>query len=116
MALAIRSLHAASDPALLNEEWIVIENTGTGPVSSLGWSVGVARQKGQRPSLLGTLQPGFVLQAGEKIRLVTGTASKKAQGVSLPSSTAARPLRPCECITIRSQCCASACLRIASQG
>ncbi len=80
MALVIRSLHAASKPELLNEEWIVVENTGPGAMTSAGWSLGVARGKGQRPSLLGALQPGFTLQPGEKIRLVTGTPSKKAQG------------------------------------
>jgi hypothetical protein len=80
MPLVIRSLHAAPEPELLNEEWIVIENTGPGPLSSNGWAISTVKAKGQRPSSLGTLQPGFVLKPGERMRLVTGTASKKAQG------------------------------------
>jgi hypothetical protein len=79
MALAFVTLHRAEKPELLNEEWIVLENTGPGLLNSGGWSIEVSRGKG-RPRPLGQLKPGFVLQAGEKIRLVTGTASKKAQG------------------------------------
>ncbi len=79
MPLVIHTLHAAPSPDLLNEEWIVVENTGPGPLSSAGWSLEVGK-KGQRPHALGTLQPGFLLQPGERMRLITGTASKKAQG------------------------------------
>jgi hypothetical protein len=79
MSLVIQTLHRASAPELLNEEWMVIENTGPAPLSSSGWSIEVGR-KGQRPHALGTLQPGFLLQPGARMRLVTGTASKKAQG------------------------------------
>ena len=80
MPLVFRDLHAAPSPALLNEEWILLENTGPGVVNAAGLTLSVARARGQRPHPLGTLSPGFVLQAGEKIRLVTGTASKASQG------------------------------------
>jgi hypothetical protein len=79
MALVFRSLHRAPKPELLNEEWIVLENTGPGVLNANGWTISVS-QKGQRARPLGTLQPGFVIHAGEKVRLVTGTPSKKAQG------------------------------------
>ncbi len=79
MALVFHTLHRAAKPELLNEEWIVLENTGPGILNAAGWSLEVSRGKG-RPRPLGQLKPGFVLQAGEKVRLVTGTASKKAQG------------------------------------
>ena len=84
MPLVIRTLHRAEKPELLNEEWIVVENTGPGPLTSSGWSVSVGKGKGQRPSSLGTLSPGFMIKAGEKVRLVTGTPSKKAQGTPPP--------------------------------
>ena len=84
MALLFRSLHPAAKPELLNEEWIVVENTGPGVLSAAGWTLAIARQKGQRPHPLGTLQPGFMLQPGEKVRLVTGTPSKKSQGTPPP--------------------------------
>jgi hypothetical protein len=83
MSLVFQELHRAEKPELLNEEWMILENTGPGVLSSGGWSIEVGK-KGARPSSIGTLQPGFLLQAGEKIRLVTGTASKKAQGTPPP--------------------------------
>ena len=80
MPLVIRELHRASKKDLLNEEWMVVENTGTQPVSAHGCSVSVARSTKDRPRILGTLDPGFILKPGEKMRLVTGTASRKAEG------------------------------------
>jgi hypothetical protein len=80
MALLIRELHQPSKPDLLNEEWLVIENTGPNPWNAHGCAVTVARNGNERPHPLGTLDPGFVLQPNEKIRLVTGSPSKKAQG------------------------------------
>jgi len=80
MALVFRSLHAAAKPELLNEEWLVLENTGPGMLNAAGWTLAVAAARGQRPRSLGTLSPGFVVKAGEKVRLVTGSPSKKAQG------------------------------------
>lgn len=79
MALVFRTLHPASKPELLNEEWIVLENTGPGVLTAAGWTLAVAGP-GKRPRALGTLQPGFTMQPGDKVRLVTGTASKKSQG------------------------------------
>ena len=83
MALVFRTLHPAPRPELLNEEWIVLENTGPGVLTAAGWTLSVA-QSGKRPRPLGTLQPGFALQPGDKVRLVTGTPSKKAQGSAPP--------------------------------
>ena len=40
----------------------------------------MARRASERPHPLGTLDPGFILQPNQKIRLVTGTPSKKAHG------------------------------------
>jgi hypothetical protein len=80
VALVFRTLHPAEKPELLNQEWMIVENTGPGALSAAGWTLAVARQKGQRPHPLGTLQPGFVIKAGERVRLVTGSPSKKAQG------------------------------------
>lgn len=79
MALVFRTLHPASQPDLLNEEWIVLENTGPGVLTAAGWTLSVS-SPGKRPRPLGTLQPGFTLQSGDKVRLVTGTPSKKSQG------------------------------------
>src|SRR4051812_48126017 len=80
MALVFRELHKPTTKEALNEEYLLLENTGPNIVSAQGCAVTVARRVGDRARPLGTLDPGFVLQPNEKIRLVTGTPSKKAQG------------------------------------
>ena len=80
MPLVIRELHRAPSSDALNEEWMILENTGTQPVTAHGCSLSVARNAKDRPKILGTIDPGFVLRPGDKIRLITGTGSKKAQG------------------------------------
>lgn len=80
MPLVFRELHPSSAPELLNEEWLLLENTGPNVVNAQGCTLTVARRPNDRPRPLGTLEPGFILKPHEKIRLVTGTPSKKAQG------------------------------------
>ncbi len=80
MALVFRELHKAKSPDKLNEEWLLLENTGTTVVTAQKVDLTVARRASDRPHPLGTLDPGFILQPKQKIRLVTGTPSKKAHG------------------------------------
>ena len=80
MPLVFVTLNKSKNAGLLNEEWMVLENTGPNVVNAQGCMLTIAKT-GQRPRSLGTLDPGFVLKPQEKIRLVTGTPSKKAQGV-----------------------------------
>jgi len=80
MALVFRELHKAKSPELLNEEWLLLENTGPAVVTAHKVDLTVARRPTERPHPLGTLDPGFILQPKQQIRLVTGTPSKKAQG------------------------------------
>src|SRR3954465_11484860 len=80
MPLIFRELHRAKSAEALNEEWFVVENTGPTVVNAPGWTRPVAKGAKDRARPLGTLDPGFILQPNEKIRLVTGTPSKKAQG------------------------------------
>lgn len=80
MALVFRELHASSNPEALNEEYFLLENTGSNVVNAHGCVFTVAKRPSERPHPVGTLEPGFILKPGEKIRLVTGTPSKKAQG------------------------------------
>ena len=80
MPIVIRELHRAPSKDSLNEEWIVLENTGPQAASTAGCTLSVSRSKQNHPKILGTIDPGFMLQPGGKIRLVSGTASKKAQG------------------------------------
>lgn len=72
-------LHAARSAESLNDEWIVLENPGPNDFVSQGCRVTVAKGQG-RPRLVGSIDPGFVLHPGEKIRLVTGSPGKKSHG------------------------------------
>jgi hypothetical protein len=83
MSLVFREAHAAPDKKKLNEEWFVLENTGASAINTRGLQVlqgHLDRVKGQRGSFLGTIDPGFMLQPGEKILLASGSPGKKSQG------------------------------------
>jgi hypothetical protein len=80
MPLVFRELHKAKSPDKLNEEWLLLENTGPTVVTAQKVDLTVAKRATDRPHPLGTLDPGFILQPNQKIRLVTGTPSKKAHG------------------------------------
>lgn len=80
MALVFRALNSAKDPEALNQEWLLLENTGPNPWNAHGCALTVAKNANERPHPLGTLDPGFVLHPNEKIRLVTGSPAKKSQG------------------------------------
>jgi hypothetical protein len=79
MPLVFEELHAASDPKKVNEEWFVLVNQGGAPISTRGLAVIVSRP-GKRGSVMGHIDPGFMLQPGEKILIHTGIPGKKAQG------------------------------------
>ena len=79
MALVFREAHAAPDKKKLNEEYFVLENTGGVAVSTGGLQV-ISGRKGKRGSLLGVIDPGFMLQPGEKIIVVCGSPGKKSHG------------------------------------
>jgi hypothetical protein len=79
MPIVFREAHAASDKKRINEEWFVLENDGATAVSTAGLRV-VGARKGKRPSVLGVIDPGFTLQPGEKILVVSGYPGKKSHG------------------------------------
>jgi hypothetical protein len=81
MALVFKTLHRGANREQLNDEWFLLENTGPGVVTAQGCAITIARNAHDRPRSLGTLDPGFVLHPNEKIRLVTGTPSKKSHGL-----------------------------------
>jgi hypothetical protein len=79
MGIVFREAHAAPDKKKLNEEYFVLENTGGVAVSTGGLQV-IAGRKGKRGAVLGVIDPGFMLQPGEKIIVVSGFPGKKAHG------------------------------------
>jgi hypothetical protein len=79
MPLVFREAHAAPDHKKLNEEWFILENTGASAINTRGLQV-LAGKTGQRGSFLGTIDPGFMLQPGEKILVASGSPGKKSHG------------------------------------
>ena len=79
MPLVFEEIHAPPDAKKINEEWFVLANNGGTPISTAGLSV-IVSKPGKRGSVLGQIDPGFLLQPGEKILVVTGVPGKKSQG------------------------------------
>lgn len=95
MAIRIIEIHPADEPEALNTEWLIVENTGTLPFSTRGCSLfvhkrqggaGARKKKGKKGSKrpkkinLGTMEPGFTMAPGDKVRVVTGHPGRKAHG------------------------------------
>jgi hypothetical protein len=79
VALVFREAHAAPDKKRINEEFFVLENAGATSLNTGGLQV-IAARKGKRGSVLGVIDPGFMLQPGEKILVVSGVPGKKSHG------------------------------------
>jgi hypothetical protein len=79
MPLIFEEVHAAPDKKKVNEEFFVLANTGASAVSTAGLQVIVSRP-GKRGSVMGQIDPGFVLQPGEKILILSGIPGKQSQG------------------------------------
>jgi hypothetical protein len=85
MSLVFREAHAAPDKKRINEEYFVLQNDGATAINTARLQVISSRvprpgQKQQRGSLLGIIDPGFMLQPGEKILVVSGVPGKKSHG------------------------------------
>jgi hypothetical protein len=79
MPLIFEEVHAAPDKKKVNEEYFILANQGASAVSTAGLHVIVSRP-GKRGSVMGQIDPGFVLQPGEKILILSGIPGKQAQG------------------------------------
>jgi hypothetical protein len=79
MPLIFEEVHAAPDKKKVNQEYFVLTNQGASAVSTAGLHVIVSRP-GKRGSVKGQIDPGFVLQPGEKILIISGIPGKQAQG------------------------------------
>jgi len=80
MPLVFEEVHAAPDKKKVNEEWFVLANTGASAASTAGLHVIVSRP-GKRGSVMGQIDPGFVLLPGERILILSGIPGKQSQGV-----------------------------------
>lgn len=79
MAIRFVEIHAATEPALLNTEWVVLHNDGKLPFNTRGCGMSVAK-RGQKRRELGIIDPGFVLKPGDRVRMLTGSPGAKSEG------------------------------------
>ena len=79
MPLVFEEVHAAPDKKRVNQEWFILANTGAAPVSTAGLQV-IVSMPGKRGSVMGQIDPGFLLQPGERILIVSGVPGKVSQG------------------------------------
>lgn len=87
MAIRFVEIKAAENPEHLNSEWVVLENVGKTPFNTRGCGMTVGRRGSAKKSLLGIIDPGFVLQPGEKMRMCTGNPATQAHGAPPPEDT-----------------------------
>jgi hypothetical protein len=84
MAIRFVEIKPADSTDALNTEWVVLENDGKAPFNTRGCGMTVGRRGSNKKSLLGVIDPGFVLQPGAKIRMCTGNPATQAHGAPPP--------------------------------
>ncbi len=80
MAIRFVEIKASDDAEALNAEWVILENDGKAPFNTRGCGMTVGRRGSAKKSLLGIMDPGFVLQPGERMRMCTGNPGTQAHG------------------------------------
>jgi hypothetical protein len=84
MAIRFVEIKPADSTEALNTEWVVLENAGKAPFNTRGCGMTVGRRGSNKKSLLGVIDPGFVLQPGGKMRMCTGNPGTQAHGAPPP--------------------------------
>ncbi len=84
MALKIVEIHPAAEAEALNTEWFVLENVGDKPFQTKNCTLAVSRKGSKKRFELGTMDPGFTIAPGERMRVCTGNPGKKAHGTMPP--------------------------------
>jgi hypothetical protein len=80
MAIRFVEIKASDNPEALNSEWVILENDGKTPFNTRGCGMTVGRRGSAKKSLLGIIDPGFVLAPGERMRMLTGNPGTQAHG------------------------------------
>ena len=80
MAIRFVEIKPSESPETLNLEWVILENDGKAPFNTRGCGMTVGRRGTNKKSLLGIIDPGFVLQPGERVRMCTGNPGTQAHG------------------------------------
>ena len=82
MAIRFVEIKAAENVEALNTEWVILENDGKTAFNTRGCGMTVGRKGSNKKSLLGIIDPGFVLNPGEKVRMCTGNPGTQAHGTA----------------------------------
>lgn len=77
MAIRFVEIHAATDGAQLNTEWVVLANDGKLPFHTRGCGMTTGRRGQKKRTELGIIDPGFLLAPGDKVRMLTGSPGKE---------------------------------------
>jgi hypothetical protein len=80
MAIRFLEIKASDNSETLNNEWVILENAGKTPFNTRGCGMTVGRRGSAKKSMLGIIDPGFVLQPGERMRMCTGNPGTQAHG------------------------------------
>lgn len=80
MAIRFVEIKASENAETLNAEWVILENVGKTPFHTRGCGMTVGKRGSAKKSLLGVMDPGFVLQPGDKMRMCTGNPATEAHG------------------------------------
>jgi hypothetical protein len=80
MAIRFVEIKATENPEELNSEWVILENDGKAAFNTRGCGMTVGRKGSAKKSLLGIIDPGFVLNPGERIRMCTGNPATEKHG------------------------------------
>jgi len=80
MAIRFVEIQASENPEALNSEWVILENVGKTPFNTRGCGMTVGRRGSAKKSLLGIIDPGFVLAPGERMRMLTGNPGTQVHG------------------------------------
>jgi hypothetical protein len=80
MAIRFVEIKASENPETLNNEWVILENDGKQPFNTRGCGMTVGRKGSNKKSMLGIIDPGFVLNPGERVRMCTGNPGTQAHG------------------------------------
>lgn len=82
MAIRFVEIKPSDSAETLNLEWVILENDGKAPFNTRGCGMTVGRRGTNKKSMLGIIDPGFVLQPGERMRMCTGNPGTQAHGTA----------------------------------
>jgi hypothetical protein len=82
MAIRFVEIKASPSSETLNSEWVILTNDGKAPFSTRGCGMTVGRKGSNKRSLLGIIDPGFILHPGETVRMLTGNPGTQAHGAA----------------------------------